>query len=204
MQAPLGTVPGVVPLELVLAQTGRAAVFITHLAGYPEGFQFELVAIAAAGDDQETVLDPMLFGLHRRRLRPGDGDIPEDMLRIGVQFSDGRKATNTSGFPERRPDYENPPEGPVMHSGDGGGHEHRWHQSLWVWPLPPPGPLALVCQWPAAGIPLTRHELDAQLILDAAARAQVVFPDSPHPGGTISTSIHSIETPQARPTRSPD
>jgi hypothetical protein len=37
--------------------------------------------------------------------------------------------------------------------------------------------LALVCEWPAAGIPLTRHEIDARLILDAAARAEVIFSD---------------------------
>jgi hypothetical protein len=35
----------------------------------------------------------------------------------------------------------------------------------------------LVCEWPAMGIPLTRSELDAQPILDAATRAQVIFSD---------------------------
>jgi hypothetical protein len=48
---------------------------------------------------------------------------------------------------------------------------------MWVWPLPPAGRLALVCEWPAAGILLTRHEIDAQLILDAASRAQRLFAD---------------------------
>ena len=93
--------------------------------------------------------------------------MPDDLLRVGVQFSDGRKATNTGGFPHRPPDFEIPPLGPVMHGGGGGGGERHWHQSQWVWPLPPGGPLAFVCQWPAAGIPLTRRELDAQLIFDA-------------------------------------
>jgi hypothetical protein len=58
--------------------------------------------------------------------------------------------------------------------GGGGGY---WRQTHWVWPLPPAGPLVFVCEWPATGIPLTRNELDAQAILDAAARAEVIFSD---------------------------
>lgn len=42
---------------------------------------------------------------------------------------------------------------------------------------PPPGTLTLVCEWPAMAIPVTRSHVDAQPILDAAARAQVIFSD---------------------------
>src|SRR5579884_2314559 len=148
----MATVPGVVPLELALARTDRFAVFVTSLNAYPEGFEFDLVAVAAPSEGDEELLDPMLFGPPRHRLRPGVEGIPDDVLRIGVQFSDGRKATNTGGFPHFPPDFENPPDAPVMRGGGGGGGDRRWHQSEWVWPLPPPGPLAFVCQWPAAGI----------------------------------------------------
>jgi hypothetical protein len=48
------------------------------------------------------------------------------------------------------------------------------------------GPLSLVCEWPAAGIALTRVEIDAQTILDAADRAQVLFPDHPAQGSPAS------------------
>jgi hypothetical protein len=59
----------------------------------------------------------------------------------------------------------------------GGGGGGRFHQGYWVSPLPPPGPIALVCEWPAAGISLARYELDAQLLVDAAERARAIFPD---------------------------
>jgi hypothetical protein len=49
---------------------------------------------------------------------------------------------------------------------------------MFRWPLPPP--LALVCEWPAAGIPLTRQDIDAGKVREAAQRAQVIFED--HPG----------------------
>ena len=203
IQAPLGTIPGVVPLELALARTDRVAVFVTHLAGYPEGFAFDLVVLAAPGDDEANVPDPILFGPRRRRLRRGAGQTPDDLLRVGVQFSDGRKATNTGGFPHRPPDFEIPPQGPVMHSGGGGGGDRHWHQSQWVWPLPPRGPLAFVCQWPAAGIPLTRRELDAQLILDAATRAQAVFPDAPDQGAPSVIQVAEVGISQVRRSTSP-
>jgi hypothetical protein len=46
----------------------------------------------------------------------------------------------------------------------------------WVWGLPPPGPLAFVCEWPARGIPETRAKMDAGLVLEAADRAMPVWP----------------------------
>jgi hypothetical protein len=78
------------------------------------------------------------------------------------------------GFPS---ELDEPPDGPVMRFASSGGGGGQWHQSEWVWPLPPRGPIAFVCEWPAAGIPLTRREIDAQLILDAAARARIIFPE---------------------------
>jgi hypothetical protein len=109
--------------------------------------------------------------------------LPEEMLRIGVQFADGSKATNTSEFHHG----DGPPPAPVLRTGGGGGGDRSWHQNEWVWPLPPPGPLTFVCEWPAAGIALTRSEIDAQLILDAADRAQRIFPDSSDRGGASIT-----------------
>jgi hypothetical protein len=40
-----------------------------------------------------------------------------------------------------------------------------------------PGRMEFVCEWPAAGLPLTRTELDAAAIIAAAPRAQVAFVD---------------------------
>jgi hypothetical protein len=45
-----------------------------------------------------------------------------------------------------------------------------------------------VCEWPAAKIPLSRHEIDAQAILDAATRASVIFSEENLPEGPGGTS----------------
>jgi len=171
MGAPDGTLPGAVALELVLARNDRAAVCLTRLGAYPTGFALDLLVFAT--DDE---LDPYLFGPRQRGLpSTSPGEIPPEMLRFGVQFADGSKATNIARRPPSpRDDPE--PEGPLIFPGGGSGGGSSWSQHLWVWPLPPSGPLAFVVEWPAAGIELTRHELDAQVILDAAERAQVIFP----------------------------
>lgn len=183
---PRGTLPGVVALELVLAQTDKIAVYIGRLAAYPSGFEFDIVTVAAPGEEETRLLDPMLFGPRHR----GRGDAASEMLRIGVQYADGGKATNTAGFHHGGDQAA----GPVMHARGGGGGDGRWQQTMWVWPLPPPGPIAFVCEWPAAEIPLARHELDAVVILEAAARARVIFSEDhlPDPPGTTSTSAPGV------------
>jgi hypothetical protein len=170
--APEGMLPGVLPLELVLARTDRAAVCLTRIGAYPTGFEMRLVTIVAEayGD-----LDPMLFGPHRMH-RGGERsrESPDGMLHFGVQFADGSKATNAERH--RFPDEEGgAPEGPVMNSGGGGGGGGSWHQDIWVWPLPPPGTLTFAAEWTDAGIPLTLREIDCAPLLEAAGRAQVIF-----------------------------
>jgi hypothetical protein len=173
--APSGTLPGVIALELVMAQTERVAVCVTRLDAYPSGFELELVTLAAVESEGDQ-LDPMLFGGRHGpgSRRSADGGIPTDMLRFGVEFANRAKATNTAGRPGS---IDAEPTGPVLSAGGGGGGGGNWRQSVWVWPLPPPGPLTFVCEWPAAGVALTRHQIDAQLVLDAASRSQAIFSD---------------------------
>ena len=168
--APQGTLPGVVAVELVLARTPQVAVCLGRVAAYPTGFLFDIVTMSA--DDQDG-LDPLMFHHHHRLHRGASDEIPPELLRFGVELADGSRATSTSGPHLER----SAPSGPVMHAGSGGGGGGNWRQTQWVWPLPPPGPLTVACEWPAMNIPLTRTELDADLILDAAARAQVIFSD---------------------------
>lgn len=168
--APGGTLPGIVPVERVLAQTDRVAVGVSSLAAYPTGFELDLVAMLTPDEDG---FDPMLFHRQHMLRRGAVDEIPPAVLRFGVQFADGSRVTNTGG-PERD---RRRPTAPVMHSAGGTGGRNHWLQTYWIWPLPPPGMLTFVCEWPEMRIPLSESELDAQLILDAANRAQVLFSD---------------------------
>lgn len=57
-----------------------------------------------------------------------------------------------------------------------GGEDLGWQGDFWLWPLPPPGPLAFVVEWPSENIELTRHKVDVALLLDAAAQSEVLWP----------------------------
>ena len=59
----------------------------------------------------------------------------------------------------------------------GGGGGRRWDVSFWLWPLPAEDPFALVVEWPGRGIALSRHEVAVQPLLDAAARAEELWPN---------------------------
>jgi hypothetical protein len=193
MGPPYGVLPGAVALEVVLAENEQAAAYIGRCDAYPTGLDFELhvLAAASAGD-----LDPSLNGIYQR---PGGGSTYEEMLRFGVAFADGRKGSNLAGFTRSGEE----PEGPVLWGMGGGGGGGRWHQGFWMWPLPPIGPLFFVCEWPAAGIPLTRIEVDSKPLRDAAGRSRELFPNqaSAVRGSTWSRGIASA---RARAPQNPD
>jgi hypothetical protein len=175
MGPPRGVLPGVAPVELVIASNAKAAVYVGRCSAYPTGFELEVRVLVTDQAD----LDPSLNGPHHY---PGKGSNYEEMLKFGLEFSDGRKVTNIGGHLPG----SGQPEGPVLWSMGGGGVDGRWEQDFWVWPLPPTGPLAFVCEWLAAGIALSRAETDAQPLLDAAARAVALFPDE-DPAGEQTT-----------------
>lgn len=94
---------------------------------------------------------------------------------MGMQFADGRAVSNLRIQP---PDTPADP-GPIMLNSGASGGTRRHDVTYWVWPLPPPGPLTFVCQWPATGIAESRISLDAQLVLDASTHASQLWPEGP-------------------------
>jgi hypothetical protein len=153
-RGPVDMVPGVVPVALLVARTGTHAVLIDGLLVYPTGFDFDL-AVRRHPALPRHQTDPRVW--HE--------------LRLEVRFADGRRADNGPG-PWPHPDDDQPPDPPLLYQsviGPDGGH-------VWLWGLPPPGPLTFACQWPSEQIPPSQAELDAGLVLAAAARAQTLWP----------------------------
>jgi hypothetical protein len=170
-------------LRLVLARTEDAVVALLDAVAFTEGVAFTLSVLRR----RPFEIDPF----HHRSTsscrvgRPVRSSRPSS-LRFGVQFADGRKATTTGG--RAVPAEGDPPRGPLLFPSDGGGGGDRWDQSFWLWPLPPPGPVSFVVEWPSEGIEVTRHEVDAEPILEASKSSTRLWPESPKGGGGTSTT----------------
>ena len=186
---PENVVGVVLPLELTLARTDDLALVLRGATVYPTGVQFDLPLLL-----RKQVSDPLGFLPFHPRTR--GGELSEDLLRLGVQFADGGKATNME-HPFMRPNPEERPEGPVLMPRGGGGGGRRWDVSFWLWPLPRDDPFALVIQWPARGIALTRFEIGVTPFVEAAARCEELWPDGgggDH-GGGATTQVLFLEGP---------
>jgi hypothetical protein len=165
LRPPEATIPGIVPVELLLARTDTDAVLVTDLRVYPTGVEFALNVRPRPG---HTI--------------PGrDPDRPHHLLRyhdlrLELRFADGHTPSNDLRRWPRTFETEEP-DPPFLYY-HGGGGSSGWRSRHWLWGLPPPGPLAFVCAWPAGQVPASRAEIDAGLVLAAARRAVPVWPGS--------------------------
>lgn len=180
MGPPGDCVGGVVGVELIVGRSDKAAIYLTALVAYPTGMSLTTEVVT------KPDVDPYAFEmLHPRGRRAPVGEADPEVLRIGIGFSDERKAANVGGMfggtalvafqrDEKPPD---PQSDLLLIPGGGSGGAHHSKQDYWVWPLPPEGPVTFVCEWPALEIPESSVELDGELIRTAAERARSVWDD---------------------------
>lgn len=160
---------------VVLGRSERGVVALSHTLVYSTGVMFEFVALARGLSQSASRL---LF--HEQHAFDTD-ELPDGLLRLGLEFAGGRRVSNIGGLAQRRlltPDAE--PEQPVfVPRGGGGGQAGNDRVSMrpgyWLWPLPPAGALKISCEWPVVGIALATIEIDAQKIVDAAAHASPLW-----------------------------
>src|SRR5215216_2286384 len=131
---PENVIGGVVALEVVLANTGDAALAFGGVVAYPTG-----VELRVSGHRRFTGERLVRDAFHQ--------------LRFGVGLSDGRRVVA-----ERWGDDETTAR--LVGRGGGGGGL-TWHWEYWLWPLPPEGTLQIACAWPDEGIEETVVEIDA-------------------------------------------
>jgi hypothetical protein len=167
--APDNVLPASFALEEVLARTEELVVQVHTGRAYPAGFVFVL-SLRLRNPRIGLHEDPLMRHWHR----PQGSGLTDDMLRFGIELSDGRKATNVGGLVF--PGADVPPPEIVLSQGSGGGGGTVWEFNYWAWPIPPAGPLAFVLEWPSEGVPLTRTEIDAERIQVAAERATELWP----------------------------
>jgi hypothetical protein len=177
-------VPGSVAADLVLVRTDEVAVTIGLLRVYTTGFE-----LTVDSRSRRAALGHRIGGMSRRYTPAGIE--PEDGLRLGMEFSDGRRAELDA--PRSYPDQADPGALVVMPDSSGGS-DRKWYSRFWVYPLPPSGPVVFVATWPAFGVAEARVELEADAILSAASRAIVLWPE--REGEPLGESTVGVVTAQ--------
>jgi hypothetical protein len=172
IRPPHNVLPGIAPVRLIVARTHETVVAVVGIQAYPAGFSFTLSLRLRNLSVREEQRLPYLFD----STDVEDDPLAGDFLRFGVQFADGRKATTLDHSPYDPEGQE--PDRPVLREHGGGGGGAAWDMEYWLWPLPPAGPFAFVCEWPGRGIAESRTEIDAELILEAAESAVILWPDN--------------------------
>src|SRR5206468_2390543 len=82
-----------VPLRRVLFRSDDLVIALLGIVVFSNGIELQ---VAIRRREMPTEPDPMHFHMHARRTR-GSELVPE-VFRFGVEYADGRKATNV-GFP---------------------------------------------------------------------------------------------------------
>ena len=178
-QAPEDELPVLLPTSELLAVTDHVAIALVGVAVHREGVQFRVerrlrrngIALAEWNELCGMFLEHMSFG----------GPVDRaGRLRFGVVLADGEKviADALSFFGGGDPMVE--PDGHTLarreQGGGGGGSMYASGDHLWLWPLPPAGPIELVTQWPAVGIGETRVVIDASGVAELAAQVRPYWP----------------------------
>ena len=154
---PDNEIPVAVPLNLLLARSDDTAVAWTGTAVHSTGTAFTLLATTRRTD---LPLNDVFWH---------NVGAPESLL-VGVEFADGRWATNHGDASEP---------GIALNSGGGSGGERTCEQRIWLHPVPPAGPLTVVVRAPSLGIEETRTVVDATPLSAAAASVVELWPWTP-------------------------
>jgi len=153
--------PATVALDLVLVRRPDLAIWVSDALAYPAGLTF--------GVNVQT------REARREPASPFFGETDAGEMRFGLMLADGRKVI-TQRLGDMRP-FLDRPDRPILRPRSGSGGSNRSSAELWLWPLPPAGPLTFVLAWPAEGIDETSVETDATPIVAAAERAFELWPD---------------------------
>lgn len=154
MKAPEGWLGGFVPVRLVLARTAALVITVGRFEAFPTGIR---CALKVRSRESIRAFEALAEG-----------------MQLGVAFPDGSKwQGGSAGW--RNP-LETPPPAPNVMQMGGGGNESDSQVDLWLWPLPPAGPVTFALSWPARGIAETTAQIDGALLRATAAEAQQLWP----------------------------
>lgn len=174
--------PGLSDVSVVLGRSASTVAALQAAWCYPTGVVLELAIHLK--DTRREARRRVLEYLDRAQGR-GQLDLAWQPggLRWGIETSDGQRVTtlHESPWASERPVDSEPgdwfPDHPVLEPmGRPSYWGSAWNRDIWLWPLPPPGAITLVCEWTDRGIAQTVVQIDATSLHDAASRAEPLWP----------------------------
>jgi hypothetical protein len=163
-------VPEVVPVNEIVHRSDKAVAQLDHLRVYPNGFTINLLILTNPHLEEARPESRMLV--------TGGVGMVHRGPRIGVRFADGRTAGREAAFLghlDVAKDDRGVPTEPILTMVGGGGGSHGWYCSVWVFPLPPDGPLEVYVELPATDASESKVVLDGAVVRSAGERAKVIW-----------------------------
>ncbi len=168
MNPPENEVPGAVPWSTLLGRSTDVAVALVGAHAYSTGIRLSVAVRTRqeSGPGNGHLLHQEVFGY------PGGDGV--DRLLLGVEYADGRVATNAAS--DSWPPQDQPDDEPSLHPGGSSGGSRGVDVEFFLSPPPPAGPLTIFCAWQSRGIPETRTVLDGAALAEAVTKIQVLWP----------------------------
>lgn len=171
LNPPEDELPGIVPVELIIGRSDKAAVMLTGMRAFTTGLAMTVHVRTRKRLKGHDLIDEVFDGPYRH---DQDDEWRRSRLKWGFEFADGRRATSIDAWPDlAKP--EATPDHPVLMGRGGEGGDRTVDRDYWLWSLPPEGAIKVVCQWPQLGIGPTTSHLDGDQFVEAAIRAQSIW-----------------------------
>jgi hypothetical protein len=157
----------VVPLRLKLSWTSHTVIIVDRFLAFTTGISFHLSIWVPLSDEMDVRGLGLLDAPVEWRVAARRGEVPDQLLQFGVEFSDGtRRYGHHGGL------LADHGLGPLLDM-DGGSYGATSSDTRWVIaPLPPAGPMTFLCAWPIRGVSPVRASIDTNVFLTAASRAE--------------------------------
>jgi hypothetical protein len=174
----------VLAVEQTVARSANVVVRVPAIRAYPSGCMFDVEVVCRQGAMTEDDWWDLQRSIHAGYLpRYGGARLPGKLLRLGVRYADGTKATTLEQYRYPPSKSAEPPAGPLLSWQPGSSGSHNRHLNfsgfgLWLWPLPPAETFEFAAEWPFGGVGLSIVEFDGAAIAAAAARSASYWPDT--------------------------
>jgi hypothetical protein len=176
-----------VPWNIALSRGDNHYIALTDFAAFPSGVAFTMQAVFRPGSLAPA---PQNNDLPAPGFTSDMGSMLSLFGALQVVLADGDKAVrNPKAVVGEQPDS------PVLMGRGGSKTGDEWHQSMWLWPVPPPGPVTFTLSSARHGVTDATVTMDATELIAASKRAEKLWDIGPWSSFMSRGYMSAIELP---------